>query len=130
VIAVLLSGSSTTGPLERVAFRALPKGAAATATLEPRSWGSDVTVRVSGFRRGTVCTVWVRRSDGTRVAAGSFRYVYEGESEEAALSAAVGPREAAAIGLRAGSRTFVAPLPPSAADGAASSPATSDQEDT
>jgi hypothetical protein len=66
---------------------------------------------VRGFRPGTLCTVWLKRADGTKVAAGSFRYVYAGESDEASLSAAISPDDATAIGLRAGSVTFVAPLP-------------------
>ena len=45
------------------------------------------------------------------VPAGSFRYVYAGESDEASLSSAVTPDDATAIGLRAGSATFMAPLP-------------------
>jgi hypothetical protein len=64
------------------------------------------------------------------VPAGSFRYVYDGESDEAALSSAVTPDDATAIGLRAGSKTFVAPLPSRAAGaGASSLPTTRQQED-
>ena len=75
-----------------MAFRSLPHGASAEASLEPRAWGSDVSVQVRGFRPGTLCQVWLRRADGTRVPAGSFRYVYDGESDEAGLSSAVTPR--------------------------------------
>ena len=123
LIAVLVGGSSSAGPSETVAFRSLPEGASAQATLEPRSWGTAVNVRVRGFRPGTLCTVWVRRSDGRRVAAGSFRYVYDGESDEAGLSSAVDPADATAIGLRAGPKTYVVPLPSgSAGTGAALGP--------
>ncbi len=131
LIAVLLSGSPSAAPPETVAFRALPGRAWAQATLEPRPWGSAVNVRVSGFRPGTLCKVWLRRRDGTRVTAGSFRYVYDGESDEAGLSSAVTPGDATAIGLRAGTKTFVAPLPlNSAGADAVLAPQTNQEEDT
>ncbi len=131
LIAVLISGSPGTAPGETVAFRALPGHAWAQATLEARPWGSAVSVRVGGFRPGTLCKVWLRRRDGTRVTAGSFRYVYDGESDEAGLSSAVTPGDATAIGLRAGSKTFVAPLPSrSAGADAVLGPATNKEEDT
>jgi Putative zinc-finger/Anti-sigma-K factor rskA len=103
---------------ETIAFRSLPRGASAEATLVPRPWGSEISVQVHGFRPGTLCQVWLRRSDGKRVPAGSFRYVYGGEGEHAGLSSALAPEDATAVGLRAGSKTFVAPLPstPSAGD--------------
>jgi hypothetical protein len=72
-------------------------------------------MEVGGFRPGTGCRVWLRRPDGTRVTAGSFRYAYDGEGE-AELSSAVKPDDATAIGLRVGSRTFVAPLPSRTSD--------------
>ena len=109
--ALILLGSSPSTPSQAVAFQSLPRGVSVEATLEPRPWGSDVSLQVRGFRPGTLCRVWLRRSDGKRVPAGSFRYVYDGESDEAALSSAVTPDDATAIGLRAGSKTFVAPLP-------------------
>ncbi len=131
LVAVVISGSPSAAPSETVAFRALPGDASARATLEPRPWGSTVNVRVRGFRPGTLCEVWLRRRDGTLVAAGSFRYVYDGESDEAELSSALTPADATAIGLRAGPKTFVAPLPAgSAARDAALSPATNKEEDT
>jgi hypothetical protein len=114
LIAVVASGPSNT-PSQTVAFNSLPRDASAQATLEARPWGSAVSLQVRGFRRGTLCTVWLRGADGTKVTAGSFRYVYDGESEEAGLSSAVRPDDATEIGLRAGSKTFVAPLPPDSA---------------
>ncbi len=53
----------------------------AEASLMPHPWGSEISVQVGGFHRGTMCQVWLRRNDGRRVSAGSFRYVYDGESE-------------------------------------------------
>jgi anti-sigma factor RsiW len=128
LIAVVVSGPSST-PSDTVAFRSLPKDVSVQATLEPRPWGSAVNVQVRGFRPGTLCTVWLRRANGTKVTAGSFRYVYDGESDEAGLSSAVAPGDATEIGLRAGSRTFVAPLPADAAGaGNAPSPVVSKAE--
>jgi hypothetical protein len=81
-----------------------------TATLEPRPWGSDVSVRVRGFPPGTLCNVWLRREDGERIPAGSFRYVYAGESDDAELSSGLDPPDVTAIGVTTGSKTFVAPI--------------------
>jgi anti-sigma factor RsiW len=109
-VVIAMGGSDDDrAPSKTVAFRSLPRDASAEATLESRPWGSDVSVKVYGFRRGTQCQVWLRNRDGERVPAGSFRYVYEGEGEH--LSSSVALRDAAAIGLRIGSRTYVAPLP-------------------
>lgn len=128
---VALVGADQSTPAETVAFRSLPRGASAEATLAPRPWGSEVSVQVHGFRPGTLCRVWLRRSDGKQVSAGSFRYVYDGESDHAGLSSALAPDDATAIGLRAGSKTYVAPLPSrSAGAGARLIPATRPQEDT
>jgi len=111
LLAVSLTGSTPTQPSpETVAFKGLPKGVSVDASLESRAWGSDVSLHVRGFRPGTLCTVWLRRDDGTKVPAGSFRYVYAGESDEAQLSSGLDPPDVKAIGLQAGSRTFVAPV--------------------
>jgi hypothetical protein len=112
LLAVSLTGSTPTQQPqpETVAFKGLPKGVSVDASLQSRAWGSDVSLHVRGFRPGTLCTVWLRRSDGTKVPAGSFRYVYAGESDEAQLSSGLDPPDVKAIGLKAGSRTFVAPV--------------------
>jgi hypothetical protein len=116
ILAIVLIGSSAEPPAgQTVAFHGLPKGVSVHATLEPRPWGSDISVRVWGVRPGTLCTVWLRREDGTRLPAGSFRYVYAGESAEPQLSSGLDPPEVTAIGVEAGSRTFVAPVRSSAA---------------
>jgi Putative zinc-finger len=120
VVVIAIVGSDQGTSSETVVFRSLPRGASAEATLAPRPWGSEISVHVYGFRPGTVCQVWLRRSDGGRVAAGSFRYVYGGEGDHAGLSSALSPEDATAIGLRAGSRTFVAPLSSAPSAGGAS----------
>jgi hypothetical protein len=127
--AVTLVGSDQSTPSETVAFRSLPRGASAEATLAPRPWGSEVSVQVHGFRPGTLCQVWLRRSDGKRVPAGSFRYVYDGEGDHAGLSSALAPDDATAVGLRAGSKIYMAPLPPRSA-GAGAWLIPTPQEDT
>lgn len=112
VLAVTLIGSNSEGPAaETVAFRDLPQGVSVDASLQARPWGSKVDIRARGFRPGTLCMVWLRRADGTRVPAGSFRYVYAGESDEAELSSGLDPPDVTAIGLEVGSRTFIAPTP-------------------
>jgi anti-sigma factor RsiW len=113
VAALLLGGgsASTPAPVERqVAFTSVPRGVQLDATLDPRPWGSEISLRVRGVTPGTRCEVWLRRGDGTRVPAGSFRYRYEGGSDAAELSSALRPSQARAIGVRAGERTFVAPI--------------------
>ena len=108
-VLVTSTGSDPGAPAETVGFRSLPRDAFAEATIAPRPWGSEVSVKVYGFRPGALCQVWVRSTSGTRVPAGSFRYVYDGEGDH--LSAAMTPEDVTAIGLRAGSKTYVAPLP-------------------
>ena len=114
LLAVILGGSAERSPFAERGVSGLPAGVSANASLTLAPWGSDVAIRVRGFRPGTLCKVWLRRADGTRIAAGSFRYVYDGESDEASLSAAVDPGDATAVELRAGRRIFVAPVPRSA----------------
>ena len=117
LLAVTLSGPGRTGTsVQTVAFADTPPGVSVAATLQPRPWGTDVHLHVEGFRPGTLCTVWLRRRDGTRVPAGSFRYIYAGESDEAELGSGLDPADVRAVGLRAGSRTFVAPIRPQAQD--------------
>jgi hypothetical protein len=112
LVAVVLTGGSPKAPASKtVAFRSLPKKAWAEASLQPRAWGTDVSVRVYGFHAGDLCRVWLRRADGTLVPAGSFRYVYGEQSDPPRLSSAVAQEQVTAVVLRAGSKTYVAPVP-------------------
>ena len=112
LLALSLTGSpSPSQPVQTVAFRELPKDVSVSASLEPRASGTDIRLWVHGFRPGTLCTVWLRSRDGTKVPAGSFRYVYSDQAEIAELSSGIDPPHVTAVGLRAGSRTFVAPVP-------------------
>lgn len=112
--ALLLAGGGSptapASPARQVAFNAVPEGVQLGATLDPRPWGSEISLRVRGITPGTRCEVWLRRADGAKVPAGSFRYRYEGGSDGAALSSSLRPADARAIGIRAGGRTFVAPI--------------------
>jgi anti-sigma factor RsiW len=98
------------GQPQRVAFTSTPRGVEIGATLAPRAWGSEISLEVRGITPGTRCHVWLRRADGKRVDAGSFRYRYEGGSDGAALSSSLRPSQARSIAVRAGNRTFVAPV--------------------
>lgn len=111
VLAVLVLGrSGESGPPQRqVAFRSLPAGMRIDATLEPRSYGTQIEVYVSGVRSGTLCRVFLRDPRGARLSAGSFRYRWD-EDSHAVLSSALDLSETSAIGIRVGARTFVAPV--------------------
>jgi anti-sigma factor RsiW len=112
-LALVLTGGGSAGPEgTRVEFANLPQGVRIGAHLQPRPWGSQVSVYVHGMRRGTRCVVFLRDAGGDRVTAGSFRYSYH-EGAGADLSAAMRLADARAIGIRAGHRTFVAPIPQS-----------------
>lgn len=112
LLALSLTGSpSSDQQVQTVAFRHLPGDLAAQARLEPRPYGSDVRMWVDGFRPGALCTVWVRTRDGTRIPAGSFRYVYGDDTNATELSSGIDPAHVTAIGLVVGSRTFVARVP-------------------
>jgi hypothetical protein len=112
LLAVVFSGSSETKrPLAHtVTFADLPKDVSVRATLEARPWGSDISIRARGFPPGMLCTVWLRREDGKRISAGSFRYVYSGQADEARLSSGLDPHDVTAIGMNAGEWTYVAPI--------------------
>lgn len=108
-IAVLAGGSGGGAPEQHVAFHDVPKGIEIQATLQPHAFGTEIRMYVSGVRSGTLCRVFLRGTDGRRYPAGSFRYRW-GDESEAMLSSALDLSRTAAIGVRAGDRTFVAPV--------------------
>lgn len=115
VLAIFVLGDSggVSGPPQRqVAFRSLPAGMEIDATLEPRSYGTQIEVYVSGVRSGTLCRVFLRDPSGARLPAGSFRYRWD-EDAHAVLSSALDLSSASAIGIKVGKRTYVAPVNPS-----------------
>jgi hypothetical protein len=105
----VLAGGESGGPERDVAFRSLPDGVKIGATLEPQAFGTEIHMYVKGISSGTLCRVYMRGPDGRNVSAGTFRYRWGGDSA-AVLSAALDLSRAEALVVRAGSRTFVAPL--------------------
>ncbi len=87
---------STEAVGERVALSAA--GVSGDATLEARSWGTQIRLAVTGFVPGQHYNVWLERSDGTRVGAGSFIGVRDSQIT-VALSSALQSSEAVAIGI-------------------------------
>lgn|SRR5512133_451470 len=109
LVAIVLISSGGGGAAQTVQFASLPRGVAISATLEPRAFGTQIVMDVHGIRSGTLCRVFLRRADGKRMPAGSFRYRY-GSTDEAVLTSALDLSAARAVGVRAGDRTFVAPM--------------------
>jgi hypothetical protein len=101
----------------------MPAGVSMAATLQPQPFGTEIRMRVRGVRWGTLCQVFLRRADGTRMPAGSFRYRYAGK-DGAVLTSALDLSAADAIGVRAAGKTFIAPLRGTVGAGAHSKPAT------
>jgi hypothetical protein len=113
----VLSDSGGGAPERHISFQSLPPGMKIGATLEPHAFGTEIHVYVKGVRPGTLCRVFLRDPDGARLSAGSFRYRW-GEDSHAILSSALDLSRTAAIGIRVGNRTFVAPLSASESTGA------------
>jgi putative zinc finger protein len=95
---------------EQVAFRGVPRGVEMRATLTPRAWGTAVAVDVEGLPAGARCTVWLVRRDGSRVPAGSFRYVDRSDGSQVVLASSLARADAVAVGLRAGRTVYTAQL--------------------
>jgi anti-sigma-K factor RskA len=106
---LLLPGGEGGEPAQRVEFTSLPADVQISASLEPHAYGTEIHMYVRGVRSGTLCQVFLRGPRGERVSAGTFRYRY-GDDSNAVLSAALDISETRAIGVRAGNRTFTAPV--------------------
>jgi Putative zinc-finger len=106
---VILPGDGGGNPEQHVEFGSLPGGVRIGATLEPHAFGTEIRVYVSGVRSGTLCRVFLRGPHGVRVPAGTFRYRW-GDDSTAVLSSALDLSRTRAIGVRAGNRTFIAPV--------------------
>ena len=111
VASSLLGGGRSSTHVQTVSFNTGRSGLELNAALAPRAWGTEVHMYVHGARRGSLCHVWVRRSGGGRLAAGSFRYRYEDADDAAVLTTALPAARVRAVGLEVGGRTYVAPLP-------------------
>ena len=97
----------TSRPTETVAFRSLPHGASPRPPWSPAPGGARSASTSAAFGAAPYARCGCAAQTASECPAGSFRYVYEGESNEAELSSALSPRDATAIGLRAGSKTYV-----------------------
>ena len=102
-------GSSPTVPERHVTFNALPKGIQVSAKLLPNAFGTEIHMYVKGVSSGTLCRVYLRSRDGTRLSAGSFRYRW-GDGTYPILSSGLDLSKTAALELRIGDRTYVANL--------------------
>jgi Putative zinc-finger len=120
----ILPGGGDNGPEQQVEFGQLPGGVKIDATLEPHAYGTEIHMYVKGVRSGTLCRVYLRGPRGERVPAGTFTYRW-GDDSDAVLTAALDLSRTRAIGVRAGNRTFVAPVDV----GGATAEANSNQED-
>jgi hypothetical protein len=96
-------------PAQHVEFASLPPGIQIGATLEPHAYGTEIRMYVKGIRSGTLCRVFLVGPHGSRVTAGTFRYRW-GDDSTAVLSSALDLSRTRAIDVRAGSRTFLAPV--------------------
>jgi anti-sigma factor RsiW len=108
-LAIFVLPSGAPSGAQQVAFRSLPPGVKIAATLQPHAFGTEISMYVSGVPSGTLCRVYLRRTDGKAVSAGSFRYRW-GNAEEAVLSSGLDLSRARALVVHAGRRTFVAPI--------------------
>ena len=81
---------------ERVALEATEMRG--DATLQAQPWGTQIHLAVSGFVPGQHYSVWLERSDGSRVGAGSFIGVRSSQIS-VSLSSALPSSEAVAIGI-------------------------------
>jgi anti-sigma factor RsiW len=102
-------GPGESSPQQRVDFASVPQGVTINASLEPRSFGTQIRMSVHGVQSGTLCRVYLKRGDGMRVPAGTFRYRY-GDDAGAVLSSALDLSQARAIVVRAGPHTYTAPI--------------------
>ena len=81
---------------ERVALDAA--GVRGDATLQTWAWDTQIQLAASGFVPGQRYSVWLERSDGSRVGAGSFIGVRSSQIS-VSLSSALPSSEAVAIGI-------------------------------
>jgi hypothetical protein len=120
---VVLPGGGSGQPEQHIEFASLPPGITIDATLEPHAYGTEIRMYVKGVRSGTLCQVFLRGPRGERVPAGTFTYRW-GDDSTATLSSALDLSRTRAVGVRAGNRTFVAPV-----DVTGATAANSNQED-
>jgi anti-sigma factor RsiW len=104
----VLPGGDSGPPATRVTFESLPPKMKVGAKLEPRAFGTEIHIYVKGAPAGALCQVFVVARDGSHQSAGSFRYRWS--DDYPILTSALKLSRTKAIGLRVGSRTFLAPV--------------------
>lgn len=105
----VLGGGGGGNPEQHVRFASLPPGVNIDATLEPHAFGTEIHMYVHGIPSGTLCRVSLRGPNGVVYPAGTFRYRW-GDDSDAVLSSALDLSRTRAVVVRAGNRTFVAPV--------------------
>lgn len=99
VVGVIGLARSPGGPAVAGETVALEVGAVtAVATLQERAWGAQIHFEGDGFTPGQHYNVWLERSDGTRVSAGTFFGVRDTHIM-VVLASALSPMSAVAIGI-------------------------------
>jgi hypothetical protein len=110
VLAIFVLGGSGGGnPEQHIRFASLPQGVNIDATLEPHAYGTEIHMYVHGIPSGTLCRVSLRGPNGVIYPAGTFRYRW-GDDSDAVLSSALDLSRTRSVVVRAGNRTFVAPV--------------------
>lgn len=93
-LAVLLPGSGT----ERVTFGVAPVGVEAAASVRARPWGTQVDLEINRLAPGEVYSVWLQRTGGDRVAAGTFEAI-PGRRVIVTLASALPRSQSVALGV-------------------------------
>jgi hypothetical protein len=105
----VLGGGGGGNPEQHIRFASLPQGVKIDATLEPHAYGTEIHMYVHGIPSGTLCRVSLRGPNGVVYPAGTFRYRW-GDDSDAVLSSALDLSRTRSVVVRAGNRTFVAPV--------------------
>lgn len=93
-LAVVLPGSGA----ERVTFEVAPAGVEAAASVTARPWGTQVDLEIDRLVPGEVYSVWLERSDGDRVPAGTFEAA-RGRRVTVTLASALPRSQSVALGI-------------------------------
>jgi hypothetical protein len=105
----VLPGGETTGPEQHVTFAQLPKGEKISAKLIPNAFGTEIHMYVKGVSSGTLCRVYLRSEDGSKLSAGTFRYRW-GDDSYPILSSALDLSKTDAMEVRVGDHAYFAPV--------------------
>jgi anti-sigma-K factor RskA len=92
VLSTSIGGSDRVIPLDKT-----PVGVTSTAAFDQHAWGTQIRLEVQGLPAGHSYYVWMRRSDGEHVPAGSFQTV-EG-STDVTLATSLAINDAVGIGV-------------------------------